>query len=45
MRPTPLQYLMQQLAFKTGDYAALSDKDKDDLKVWATEEMDFLGMK
>jgi len=39
-----LQYLKQELDFKVAEWGQLSDKDKEDLKRWAIEEMDILGI-
>jgi hypothetical protein len=38
---TPLKYLMDQLKFPTQQWTGLPDKDKDDLKRWAQEELDL----
>ena len=44
MRPPALKYLMQELKFTTSEWTQLSDKDREELKQYATEEMDALGL-
>jgi len=44
MKLSPLQYLKKELNFKSKDWVALSDTDKEDLKRWAREEMEVLGV-
>lgn len=41
---TPLKYLMAELGLKLGDWQPLSEKDKNDLKAYATEEMKARGI-
>jgi hypothetical protein len=35
---SPLRYLMTELGIRTSDWGSLDDKDKTDLKQWATDE-------
>jgi hypothetical protein len=44
MATPPLAYLMKQLGLTAKDWTGLSDRDKDDLKRWAAEEMAALGV-
>lgn len=39
-----LKYLMNVLGFKTSEYSALSDKDKQELKQYAEDEQTALGI-
>ena len=39
-----LAYLKRELAFGLSEWTKLSDADKDDLKRWAREEMEVLGV-
>jgi hypothetical protein len=41
---TPLKYLMAELGLKAGDWGKLSDKDKEGLKRYAKEEMEYKGL-
>jgi hypothetical protein len=38
-----LKYLMNELKFKTSEWSALPDNDKDDLKRWANEEQEAIA--
>ncbi len=39
-----LQYLKRELNFKSVEWIELTEEDKEDLKRWAIEEMDVLGI-
>ena len=39
-----LQYIRQQIPFSVKEWKELSDRDKEELKMWAVEEMDALGI-
>lgn len=41
---SPLAYLRQELKFTGPEWTTLSQSDKDTLKRWAVEEMQFLGI-
>jgi len=44
IRLPALKYLMNELKFKTSEWAGLGDEDKTTLKTWADEEQDALGI-
>lgn len=43
-RQPALRYLMAELGIRTSDWQSLGPKDKEDLKQWAEEEQDALGI-
>lgn len=44
MAMSPLKYLMTELGITSAEYVALSQKDRDDLKQWANEEIAARGL-
>lgn len=42
MQLPPIKYLMQELKFKTSDWTALTEQDREDLKRWATAEQEYI---
>ena len=44
MMPSPLIYLKKELNFTTPEWITLSEKDKDELKQYAIEEMIARGL-
>lgn len=41
---TRVKYLRQQLGFTAAEWNELTEKDKEDLKLWAEEEMKLCGI-
>ena len=41
---TTTKYLHRELGFKLSEFASLSNEDKDDLRRWARQEMEALGI-
>lgn len=44
MATSPLAYIVRELGIKMADYSVLSQKDKDELKQYAVEEMAIRGI-
>lgn len=42
---TPLKYLMRELGINAPEWSKLDQKDKDDLKAWAADEIALIAAK